>query len=334
MQNLKNMYRRYALAFATGSMAVCIGFVMQTSEAAVPAVAQAPAQGDLRDRVSLPQDFATPRLGQAVSLPAMPAEQGQGVSLPTQQVLVAVADDLPVGLLPKEESIPALGCGPELHAKTNAAALVSLQLIAPCHPGERVLIEHEELKFHAQVSADGSADLLVPGLAEVAVFAASFENGDGAVASARIDSLPLYDRVVMQWRGDSGPELHAREFGASYGEKGHVWREAPRSVSALAGGAGGFLMVLGEADDPRAAQAEVYTFPTGIAKNRGEIQISIEAEVTAANCDQDMQLSSLALREGQVKDQHELQMQMPDCTAVGEFLVLKNLVQNLTIAKN
>ncbi len=334
MQNLKNVYRRYALAFATGSMAVCIGFFMQKSEAAVAVVEQAVAAPALSAPKILPQDPVTPSLVAGTALPAMPKEHDQLMVLPNHQIEVAVADDLPVGLLPGEEQIPSLGCTSELRATKSTAAMVSLQLVAPCHAGERVLIEHEELRFHTVLSEGGDAELLVPALAEAAVFAASFDNGDGAVASAIVDTLPLYDRVVMQWHGETAPELHAREFGAAYGENGHVWREAPRSVSALAGGSGGFLVLLGTQDDPDAAQAEVYTFPTGIAKVRGDIQISIEAEVTEINCDQDMQLTSLSLLSGEVMDRHELQMQMPDCSAVGEFLVLKNLAQNLTIAQN
>ncbi|MBO9473188.1 translocase [Shimia sp. R10_1] len=335
MQNLKNVYRRYAFAFATASTAACIGFVMQTSEAAVVSSDQEGiASADLNGPVTLPKDVAVPHLGTRQSLPSMPADVRHATSLPQQQVLVAVADDLPVGLLPNEEQIPALGCGPELRAEPSAAALVSLQLIAPCHPNERVLIEHEDLAFHAEVSREGSAELIVPALSETAVFAATFANGDGAVASARIDALPLYDRVVMQWRGEAGPELHAREFGAFYGESGHVWREAPRNVSALVGGNAGFLLSLGAAGGPQSAQAEIYTFPSGISSSQGEIQISIEAAVTEANCDQEVRLTSLGLTRGEVSVRHELEIQMPDCTAVGEFLVLKNLVQNLTIAQN
>ncbi|MBO9476064.1 translocase [Shimia sp. R11_0] len=333
MKDLRNAYRRYALAFATSSAAICIGFAMQTSEAAILVEEEAEAPRSGRTPLRLPQDMNVPVLGGVSTLPIMPKERGHGASLPSRPVLVAVADDKPGGFLPAEEHTPRLGCTVSLQTETTAGALVALTALAPCHGGELALIEHAGLRFHVETPQDGSLQLMVPALSETANFSVSYPNGDGAFASAEVESLPFYDRVVLQWQGARGPELHAREFGADYGELGHVWREAPRDLSALAGGAGGFLMRFEAVGMLSAAQAEVYTFPTGLANARGDIAISIETEVTQGNCGQDMALSSMTLHQGNLHAPRELRMQMPDCDAVGEFLLLKNLVEDLTIAQ-
>ncbi|MFY0615997.1 hypothetical protein [Shimia sp.] len=334
MQDLKNVYRRYALAFATFSIAICIGFVMQTSEAAVLVVEEHQSGARTYDDTYLPKDLNVPQLGSIVALPNMPKERGIAATFPNAPVLVAVSDDLPVGLVPSEERVPRLGCAADVSAKTTAGALVVLHISAPCQSQSVVQVSHEGLSFRKVLSDKGLAEIVMPALAEEAAFTVTFSDGAQVRARARVDSLPFYDRVVLQWHGVDGPELHAREFGAGYGDAGHVWREAPRAVAALAGGSGGFLMRLNGAAQGDRTNAEIYTFPSGIAKASGDIAISIEAEVTASNCNQEISLSSLALRQGVLGDLHELTMQMPDCSAVGEYLLLKNLVEDLTIAQN
>lgn len=334
MPDLKNVYRRYSLAFATCSTAICIGFVMQSTEAAVlveeesvPATRMQPVGG----LGSVP--MAT-NLVMTDTLPSMPTERSHQSALLPTPVLVAVADDNPIGILPVEESVPNIGCQPTARANTAAGALISLNVQSDCHAGEVVTIVHEHLSFQTVLPSTGQADLLVPALAENAVVKVTFGNGDSLQATALVDSLSFYDRVVVQWQGVEGAELHAREFGADYGSDGHVWRDAPRNVSALVGGRGGFLVRLGDAADALSAKAEIYTFPSGISGRSGDVAISVEAEVTEANCGKEITAQSSALRQGVVSDVHDLRMQMPDCSAVGEFLVLKNLVEDLTIAQN
>ncbi|WP_412552971.1 translocase [Shimia sp. MIT1388] len=334
MPILKHAYRRYALSFVTVSMAICIGFAMQTSEAAVLAHDEVVEGSKPTSAIPLPQDLAAPQMLGTASLPSLPSDHGHGDNLLQEPVLLAVADDIPVGILPTEESPPRLGCTPVMSAEPAAGALIDVRLTAPCHAGDTVMFMHENLMFHMLLPQEGALKVLIPALAEAAEVRASFANGDTAQATTVVDSLAFYDRVVISWMGQGGAELHAREFGAAYGEAGHVWRGQPRDVGALAGGEGGFLVSLGNSDLSVAGQAEVYTFPTGISSQVGDVKVSVEAEVTEANCGKALKVQSRALRQGRVDDQHDLELQMPDCSAIGEFLVLKNLVEDLTIAQN
>ncbi|SMP05008.1 hypothetical protein [Shimia sagamensis] len=333
MPNLKNLCRRNVLSFVTVSLAVCIGFAMQSSEAAILVNEESAETPNSTRLIPFPKAFALPQFSTTERLPSLPNDHGHGIALLQEPVLVAVADDIPVGILPVEETAPRLGCVPTMSAEAAAGALIDVSLTAPCYANETVMFTHGDLTFHMRMPAEGPLKVQLPALSETAEVSASFAIGDTVIATTVVDSLAFYDRVVISWFGRGGAELHAREFGAKYGASGHVWRGQPRDVGALSGGEGGFLIQLGTSDLSIAGQAEVYTFPSGISNQVGDVEVSVEAEVTEVNCGKPLKIKSGALRQGRVTDQHELVLQMPDCSAIGEFLVLKNLVEDLTIAR-
>jgi hypothetical protein len=56
--------------------------------------------------------------------------------------------------------------------------------------------------------------------------------------------------------------------------------------------------------------------------------------VTKINCGRDIQAQSLEMRDaGQLKSQN-LSLSVPGCDAVGDFLVLNNLLEDLKVARN
>ncbi|KKK94445.1 hypothetical protein LCGC14_2682800, partial [marine sediment metagenome] len=129
-------------------------------------------------------------------------------------------------------------------------------------------------------------------------------------------------------------ELHAREFGADYGDAGHVWSGAPRDMTAAVLGEGGFMTRNGDTDTSDPLMAEVYSFPVAAAGQEGDVALSVEAEVSEANCGLEIEAQALELRgSDQVKTQN-LTLAVPDCDAVGNFLVLNNLLQDLKVAQN
>lgn len=258
--------------------------------------------------------------------------------LPDEPMVTAALDDTPVADiakdLPQEEPAPGFTCDYDLKATPQDAAMVRLELSAPCMPNERFTLHHNGMMFTDVTDKHGARDFKVPALAETSVFIVAFSNGDGAVANAQVPTFQLYDRAVVQWKGESGMKIHALEYGSDYGGDGHVWADADRDGSSAAPGESGFLTRLGAAELDNALLAEVYTFPTAVANREGDIVLSVEAEVTQANCGRDVEAQSLQKRKDGTLKSQDLVLAMPECSAIGDYLVLKNLLNDLKIARN
>ncbi len=263
----------------------------------------------------------------AIAEPDLDAQVGSGIE-------VAVLSENDLVFFPMEPEKPSVACTVKASAIVEAGAMVRLDVAAPCLPNERAVVHHNGMMFTAVTDDAGAMTKIVPALSETAVLIVEFANGEGAVAATEVASLMFYDRVVLQWSGSTGFGLHAREYGADYGSIGHVWSGAAREVTAAALGEGGFITRLGEDDVLAPKIAEIYTFPTGAATRDGDIALSVEAEVTAENCGQDIEAQSIEVRsDGDLHTQY-LTLAVPDCSSVGDFLVLNNLVDDLKIAVN
>ncbi len=210
-------------------------------------------------------------------------------------------------------------------AVAGPMASAKLSVTAPCNANERVSIHHSGLVFTELTDANGNLELMVPAITENAVFLVSFENGKGTVASTHVGDLDAYERIALQWDTDAGFQIHALEFGAGYGEDGHVW--ADHSARGV-----GHVVHLGNRKASKAQFAEIYTFPSRESDKTGSVALSIEAEVTQSNCGRDIHAQSLELRRDRKLRSRDFTLTIPDCTAAGDFLVLNNLLQDLKIA--
>jgi hypothetical protein len=83
-----------------------------------------------------------------------------------------------------------------------------------------------------------------------------------------------------------------------------------------------------------AYRAEVYSFPITQAQRDGVVMLRLEAEVTADNCGHDLEAQGLSLDASGRLTVQDVILSMPDCGAVGDFLVLQNLFDDLKIAQN
>ena len=225
-------------------------------------------------------------------------------------------------------------CSATLDARPMAAAMVNLALTAPCEANNRVTLHHNGMMITEQMDRNGKLTLQMPALSETAIFMAAFETGLTAIAKADVTTLDIYDRVVIQWQGPGQMEIHALEFGADYGDAGHVWSEAPRNMEVAVHGKGGFMTFHGRAMPDQDLRAQVYTFPSGTAAQTGEIVLTVETEVTAENCGRLLEGQSLQITGGGALSVRDLTLDIPTCDATGSFLVLKNLLQDLKIARN
>lgn len=348
------MRHRKEIVTTAGTLAcaVGIGFFMQQPQhgpdAAYKGAPLANAEASVLNVEDIVLTAATfdDKQATATSEQAVPNPQAQAIvapqplaAAPDQDAAPAQVADMPrTAALGRSDATeaepmqPELACAITASARPVAAAMVNLTLSAPCLPGERVTVHHSGLLFHQSTDAQGAFDISVPAMAQEAVFIVAFSNGEGAVAQTAVDELADFDRVALQWKGDTGFGLHALEFGADYGSEGHVFAGAMRSMAVAVTGEGGFMSRLGDENVPDGLLAEVYTFPTGVTSNSGAIDLSVETEVADNNCGLEIEAQTLQTSSGFDITTKDLTLSVPDCDAAGNFLVLKNLFEDLKVA--
>ena len=262
------------------------------------------------------------------------AVAGQASILPGIESIVLTSSPNPAGetdlpetsrASPRAEPKPLQNCQLSARASAKPEANAQIRFKAPCHTTSKVEIHHSGLTFTAMTDAKGDLTMTVPALSEYAIFLISLDDQTGTVATTHIPDIGEFDRVALQWRGKTDLQLHALEFGASYGQTGHVWADPDASGE-------GTLVHLGQAEAPTARNVQIYSFPRNASADSGTIDLSVEAEVTQANCGQTLNVQALHLHGDAALRSRDLTLSLPDCSHTGEFLVLNNLLEDLTIA--
>ncbi|WP_438990174.1 hypothetical protein [Lentibacter sp.] len=305
-------YKRYGIAGATFATVLITGQIMQTMSA--------PNRASAADVQAMP-------LPVAISDIELTAANDETLTTASLNSSSSVSQGT-------KQPLPSEACKVTLSATPVAAALVDLDLSAPCAPNERVVIHHNGMMFSDVTNNAGILSTTVPALSKAAIFIASFSGGEGAVANATVDDIDTYDRAVVQMQGDFSISLHAREFGADYGETRHIWNERPGDIVDGVTGHGGFMIALGNPSLENPLIAEVYSFPTGMAKEVGDITLSVDIEITSDNCNKDIEAQTLQTSRGEKIAVQTLDMSMPACDAVGDFLMLKKLVNDMKVSFN
>ena len=270
--------------------------------------------------------------------------------------------DLPAGFLDgedgaaplivarRDDSVPALekalshplvdaevasdSCARDIALAAEPAALLVLRVEAPCDAGARVVVQHAGLAVTERIGATGVLEVTLPAFAAAAEVEVAFNDGPALSARATVPDMALYDRVAVQWQAPDAFQLHAFEFGAGFDDPGHVSAATPRDPGHALRATGGFLMLLGDSRVSWPLLAEVYTFPSGGVPREGTVAIEIEAMVTAEVCGREMLGETLEIHGGGAVRVRELTLAMPGCEAEGQYIVLKNALEALTIAAN
>lgn len=269
----------------------------------------------------------------------LPQDPAANPSLPAAPLLTKPLIDRMLQLDDGQRSLPQVGgdlnrygmsCASGLTVEPATGAMAHLHVMANCHADERVEVTHDRLVFTARLSSIGTLDLDIPALVEQGDYTVQLANGTFLRASAEVQGASSYERVALQWNGAPGPGLHAYEFGAGYGDKGHVSADTPRNPGHGEAGRGGFMTVLGSADVDAPLVAQVYSFPRALKGSDETVRLSIEIEVTEQNCGKEVSARTIRAP-GEVT---ALELTMPGCEAVGQFLVLKNAVRDMKLARN
>ena len=206
--------------------------------------------------------------------------------------------------------------------------MIGLTLLAPCHANERVVVKHAGLAVSAMTTANGALFTGIPAFETSATIEVVFADGQTANSIIEMPEVAQLRRFGVQWQADDAFQVHAFENGAGYGDAGHVSGADPHRPVAGLPSSGGYLTLLGDSTAPNPLLAEIYTYPAG---PNTKADVVVESAVTDATCGRELLAETLNGIGGAVYVT-DLTLAMPDCGAIGDYMVLKDLVLDLNIA--
>lgn len=284
--------------------------------------------------------------------PALPVPSSASfVSLPDETPVTVTqaamqVPDLPgalagaiVGAMAGQDADPgvsAFGLPCDLNVTTSAmpGALIALDVMAPCQPEARVVVEHSGLTLTGRTDAMGLMVMDLPAFQSPAYLTVHMPGGESRNALVHVPDLNDYDRVAVQWEEDRQLMLHAMPAGIDFGAPGHLWADAPGRVEDAVVGQSGVWMALGSAEVDTPMLAQVVTYPRAALSEDRPVALSIDAPITEATCGKPVEARAIErARSGDV-DVVPMSLTLPGCDAVGDYLVLQNLFQDLTVAAN
>ena len=313
--------RRLARILAVLAIAMAAGHLVQSL--AGKRGAQMSKAGPVVATAAAPVKVVTLSAGAVPELPALPAMP----TFPTAMPLLVLTDPQPM----PAPVATVVDCTIGLGLTPQPGAMIGLSLHAPCLPDARVVLRHAGLAVTAQTDARGALTTQLPAFMVQAQVEVMFADGSKADAAITIPDAAQMKRFAVQWQDKDAFAIHAFDGDAAYGDAGDVTAANPGAVPVPGlPVAGGFMTVLGDARVAVPLLAQVYTFPL---RPLNVPVVVVEAEVTPATCGRELLGETLTSSAGQVAVM-DLSVVMPDCGAIGDFLVLKNLVPDTKIAAN
>lgn len=287
-----------------------------------------------------PDDDATPTPSLASGVPLSPMALDKPASLafamsrlPDRVALLALQAG-PAVQAEVQQSPFEFVCHPELSVAALPGAQLSITLIAPCNASQNVLVKHSGLTFSSATDEQGVLTFMLPALEQEALVSLTLGDGAEYELAADVPDAIDYRRAAFQWQGVEGFAFHAFENGADYGGLGHVFAHAPRDPSTANLLEGGYMTLLGKANTPDAYHAQVYTLPMENSTAASHVDLVVEAEVSKTNCAREIHGEALQFGGAQAPVSITVKLAVPDCDAIGDFLVLNNLLEDMTIVSN
>lgn len=227
-----------------------------------------------------------------------------------------------------------LACDVEFTATKSDAAMVLLNLHAPCQINTPLTVQFQGLIFSGMTTNIGHFSTLVPAVKADAVFVLTLAGNAPVSTAINVAQANEYHSVAVQWSGRDDLQIHAFERGAIFGNKGHVWAGAPQSMAQALQARGGYIIRLGDVDIANAYRVEIYSFPMAQIEKPGIVRVHVKAKVTKENCGQQRVLQILQNTPDQMAAIMDVSITMPSCDRIGDYLLLKNLLRDLKIGGN
>ena len=222
-------------------------------------------------------------------------------------------------------------CEPLMRIDSAEQASLRLLVSAPCHIGQRIEIAHHEMKFASIIDADGGYMAHIPALKADGAVSVTFEDGQTISDAKAVKGIEAYNRVALLIEGAVDFELHVLEAGANYGDPAHVHPGNLRDAETVSGGVGGQLLMLGKMDMDMPKIAQVYSTMVETITRDGVPELTVEARVTEGNCGLDRRGTALTVQDDAIAVM-PFEVAVPECEAVGDFLVLPGLFSPMQLA--
>jgi hypothetical protein len=208
-----------------------------------------------------------------------------------------------------------LTCGTTvLDVTTAAPALLMVDLTAPCHLNERLILQHAGIDVTLKTDAAGHVSATIPAMVRAGGVSVHFMTGEQAEAARVVPDIASVQRVAILSGGRSGFVLNVYENGASYAAAGHVRATAPRDPSTTEGG---FMVTLGDASLDQPQMAQIYSAPVALQDRR----IEVETQVTSDTCGKAATAEAVWMSGGEAK--HDtISLTMPGCDTAGDLIVM------------
>ena len=178
--------------------------------------------------------------------------------------------------------------------------MIDLAVDAPCAAGAALTIHHEGLVVRVAADAEGRAALRLPALA-----ATGRDPGRGPrrarppIATAAVPDLAaLRPRRPAVAGRPPAPSCTRASSAPPTARRATSGPAPPARPTAAPRAQGGFLVRLGDPGLPAPMMAEVYTFPTGASRRAGAVDLTVEAQVSAATCGRDLLAQTIQISPG------------------------------------
>lgn len=321
-----NMKRKLARVAAILAVALGAGQLMQSMNgpAAKPQVAHSDMALKAKDIVTVaagaePSQTLAPSSAPALETPRLPKASPQPA---------AVADVAPtIPAVPVAQLDP---CATTFELSNAANAMIGLTVISPCRQNERVVVKHAGLAITGKTTASGALFLDIPALTADAAVEVVFKDSTKLSGHIAVPEVADLRRFAVQFQPTDAFDMHAFEDSVDFGGPGDVSAANTHNPAQGLPAKGGFLTLLGDASTDQALLAQLYTYPQSA---NAKATVVLEAPVTAQSCGREILADLITSIGGQV-EMHDLSAAMPGCDAIGDYLVLNNLFQDMNIAAN
>lgn len=342
---MMDMKRRLARGVSVLAVALAAGHLVQNMTQEPQAVMATEALPTSIQPVAAGPEKATPKpaiastMGAETELAALTDEvEPNPPVLPVAPTVAPSAAQTPEPVLdPNQPEVPESGvaaggadCDVTLDLMEEPNAMIGITLLSPCNPNERIVLRHAGLAIAAKMTATGSLFLSLPALEADAALSILFADGKTVEASIPMPDVAKLRRFGVQWMADDTFQIQALENGATYGAPGNISAANPGKLALAAPQTGGYLSILGDSTVDLPMLAEVYTFPMD---QQTPVDVTVEAAVTEKTCGRELLGETITAFGGTVYIT-DLTLATPECDALGDILVLKNLVPDLKIAAN